>query len=307
MYELPLFLTSLLGLWLFSELVVRQSGKLAAFLKMSEMFVGMVILAIGTSLPELSVTILSLFQKDAGHLPLSTILGSSILQVTFVLGLVGVIGHLKTTKLHLRRDTFAILGSVGVTFLLAMNGWLGRLEGLLMLGLYGCFLWYLANQERVQEKQHPSIKGWDHALLFGVGIIGLLISAKIVVMEAVFFSKAWEVDTSFIGIFMVGIAAALPELSTSLVAVLRKKWWLALGTILGSIVANMLLVIGFGALFNGYAVPAAFVWFDLLFLLCSSGLVLLFFREKKQLQKWQAAVLIVLYIMYAIARMRWMM
>lgn len=297
-----------------ADFLIKGASHLAKRLGVSELVIGLTIVAIGTSVPELIVSLMAGVQGHA-ELTVSNVLGSNIANILLILGLTAVIFPLKISKAVVWKEIpFSLLALI-VLFLaagfLAPSGpntpeltWSG---GAILLVLLGGFLFYtfrmahppeMIGSERsghLDEKK----KAWWLALLIIGGLAGLTIGGRLVVAGAVDLAQNWGLAERTIGLTVIAIGTSLPELVTSVVAAYRRKSDLAVGNIIGSNVFNILLILGLSAIItplpfyqgvniDGLVVGGATV---LLF-------VFMFVGKPKILEKWQGAVLVASYAGY---------
>lgn len=308
--NLLLLILALLGLWAGTELAVRKALRLSASLGLSPMFVGLTILAIGTDLPELILSIEAGFQRLGGvetsGLVIGNSIGSGLANIGFALGVTGLFGYVTLGKRQAWNNGVMLLGSIALFFLVGVDGDLTRIDGGILLTVY---LIYFATTVRREQygrtnRESGATVGW-----IGVGalcLMGFLIVAAashLAIMSAVALAKEWGIEQTFIGIVLIGIGTSLPELAVSLNAVFKKEGALSVGNILGSNIFDMLVAPGAAAVIAGLHIdsPSMFA-IDLSALLAISLLALYFFRSRKGLQKREALMLVIVYMTYIALR-----
>lgn len=297
-----------------ADFLIKGASRLAKRLGVSELVIGLTIVAIGTSAPELIVSLMAGVQGHA-ELTVSNVLGSNIANVLLILGLAAVIFPLRFSKAVVWKEIpFSLLALI-VLFLtagfLAPNGqnapeltWGG---GAVLLILLGIFLFYTFRMARPPETAGPESPGsliekkkarWLPLLIIG-GLAGLTIGGRLVVAGAIDLAQGWGLAERTIGLTVIAIGTSLPELVTSAVAAYRRKSDLAVGNIIGSNVFNILLILGLSAIIT----PLPFyqgVGFD--GLVAGGATILLFIfmfvGKPKILEKWQGAVLLASYAGY---------
>lgn len=299
-----------------AELAIDHSLALAQHYDVPDVLIGMTVLAVGTSLPELGAHVIAsagilsgtLDYTIGSALVLGGNMGSSTLQQTLLLGLLVVgVGRLELSASFLRVSYLPMVLALALTLVVAIDGTVSRLDGAVMLVV---FLGYLRYSYRHRERApalpgSPSTSIRRDALVAAVALLLVLASASLllVVAEAVVASLA--LGGSMVGVMTLGIAAGLPELSAVLDAIRRRAPNLALGTLIGSNVVNSLLGIGTGAAISTYVVPPAVVRWDLPFKLAVAvGLWLaLRYRTDGVLTRRLGAILIVLYFVFVSTRL----
>jgi len=300
-------LLGLIGIWFSAGLVVLNIQKIAKAMRITEAFMGLTILSIATSLPEIFthiiVSIDVLKGIDNSNIAVGTNIGSNIIQITFIMGLIGLLILVKAHKKILKIDSLVMLSSILLLFIVCLNGSVSRLEGVLLTSLYIVYMIYLTKSEKILKRDHKSYSGlFTNIFLVCLGIGILLYSAKIVVENAGFLAGVWGVRESFIGTVIIGVSTALPELTIALRAILKKSTGMSLGTLIGSNITNPLLAFGIGAIISGYSVDRIIIFFDLPFWFFVSLLAISFFRNNMKLDKHEAVVLILFYVLYVILK-----
>ena len=157
MLELFLTVLGLVGLWLGTELVIRGAVNIANYYNLSQVFVGVAVLAIGTDLPEMVIAINASIQNvlqgvSTSGIIIGNAIGSSFIQISLVLGLAGLLGYLTLSKRHLYEDGIMLLGAVLLLILLSFDGQITRIEGIVLIVVYIMYYSRLIHQERFGQK-----------------------------------------------------------------------------------------------------------------------------------------------------------
>lgn len=262
------FLLSIAGfffLWKGADWLVEGAASLALAARVSTIVVGITVVAFGTSLPEMAVS-LAASVKDQPEITLGNVIGSNIANILLVLGIAAVICPIKVEKHVVTRDTMLVLGSGVVLLLLAMTGSLTRVHGLIMLGAFAGYLAYYV-RSAIRHKTHgvPDQKDYNptkSVIMLVGGIICILIGSDILVDSAVVIAESFNISPAIIGLTMIAVGTSLPELATSAVASRKGESDISIGNVLGSNVFNTLLVLGLAAfLFVGsIPVDSALLW-----------------------------------------------
>jgi cation:H+ antiporter len=306
MLELFFLMLGLIGLWLGTELVIKGAVNIANYYELSQVFVGVAILAIGTDLPEMVIAINASIQNvlhgvDTSGIIIGNAIGSSFSQISLVLGLAGLLGYLTLSKRHLYEDGIVLLGAVLFLILLGFDGQITRIEGIVLIVIYIMYYSRLIHQERfgqkIRKKFHKGIRRDFLLLILGMAIV--IFASEIVVDNAVGFSEKLGIRQSFVGIILIGLGTSLPELALSLNAVRKKAIGLSVGNLIGSNIFDLLIPVGLGATISELKFERSLIWFDFPFLLLLSFVVLFFFKKKKGLQKIEAVILIGIFTLYA--------
>ena len=289
--------------------LVDGSSSIAKKFGLSEFIIGLTIVGIGTSTPEMVVSFLSSFQGKA-DMAIGNIVGSNIFNTMMILGITALIAPLAITKSNLKKD---IPLNIIVTILLILLGMnltifgkgqdqLSRIDGALLLGIFIWYLWSSFKSDSADDDEESQVKeysGLMSVVLILGGLAGLIIGGKMFVNAATELAKAFGVSDKFIAITVMAAGTSMPELATCVVAALKGRGQLALGNILGSNISNILLILGGAALIN----PLSFsgmTTVDLGAVLASALFILIsaYTFKKKQLDRFEGAVLLLMEIAY---------
>ena len=233
---------------------VIGAGATARNLGVAPILIGLTIVAFATSAPEILVSVVASLQGNVG-LAIGNAVGSNITNVGLVLGLTALVRVIEIRSQTLRREMPALLAVTLLTFMLFVDGFLGRVDGLVLLASLALVMYWIARLGfRSSESdpisaeyaaEIPSDMGMPRALgWFAVGLIVLLVGSNILVSGAEGLASDLGVSDLIIGLTIVAIGTSLPELAVSLVSALKGEHGLALGNILGSNIFNLLAVIG---------------------------------------------------------------
>lgn len=230
--------------------LTNGSAAIAQRLKMSEYIIGMTIVAVGTSLPELTVSVASTFAGSA-DMAIGNIVGSNIFNILFILGICALIKPVSFTKNNLRVDIWLCLAVSLALVAMLWGGKLSRIEGIVMVLCYVAVIIFSiksGNKEQgVQEDepQESSKFSWIKSLLLvALGLVALVYGADLTLDSAITVARSLGISERVIGITLLAGGTSLPELAASLVAVSKGHGALALGNVIGSNIANILLILG---------------------------------------------------------------
>ncbi len=306
MFEFIFLILGLIGLVLGAHLIIKGALNIAEHFKISQVFIGLTILAIGTNLPELMVIINGSIHRLTGietsGLIVSEAIGTCIAQISLTLGIVGLLGtSLFLTKNELIRGGAALLGSVALVFILGLDGKLSRIDGIIFILFYIIYFLSLYREEKGKErkvKRAPPLRtGWAILSLLS-GFTILIISSNFVIENAIILAEIWGISQSFIGAVIIGAGTSLPEIAVSISAVTKKATRLSIGNLVGSNIFDILLVLGLGSAISEFNVEKSLLLFDIPFLFITSIIVLIFFLTKNKLTKKEALFLIIIYSLY---------
>jgi len=301
-YELMVFLSSLWALLIFADRLVASSIRAAKALRMSKTVIGLTVLAYGSSLPELTVSVLSAGEGSTA-LSVGNIVGSSIFNVLGILGVIAMLGYLDVSiKDHaIKRDSRLLLGVVALfVLLLYLNGGLGLLSGIGLSSMLVIYTIYVVRDgrkkcERVEKDRTASFPKEVGIML--VCLIGLVLSGHFTVLAAVSIAEMLGVSQWTIGATIVAAGTSIPELMISLVAAKRKEYGISLGNIVGSNIFNILWVMGVASWISPISIPFNSILIDLAFLGLSS-LALLFYLSRERFTKLDGIAMLALYSIY---------
>jgi cation:H+ antiporter len=230
--------------------LTNGSAVIAQRLKMSEYIIGMTIVAVGTSLPELTVSVASTFAGSA-DMAIGNVVGSNIFNILFILGICALIKPVSFTKNNLRVDIWLCLAVSLALVAMLWGGKLSRIEGIVMVLCYVAVIIFSiksGNKEQgVQEDepQESSKFSWIKSLLLvALGLLALVYGADLTLDSAITVARSLGISERVIGITLLAGGTSLPELAASLVAVSKGHGALALGNVIGSNIANILLILG---------------------------------------------------------------
>lgn len=269
------------------EHLVTGATNLARSLGLSQMVIGLTVVAFGTSAPELAASIMAAAFRDAPEIAMSNVVGSNIANVGLILGVAALIAPMRATAPFLAREVpFMILVSGGL-IVVVWQGLLGRWMGALFVALLVGYLWLLLKMgaevplEEIDDESPlpPAIRSALRAVL---GIALLAIGARILVDGAIGVAEDFGISRRIIGLTLVAIGTSLPELATVIVAATKRKGDLVLGNLIGSNIFNILCILGLTLLVHPFQVSFAENRIDLLVMLAFALAIwpLLLFRMK---------------------------
>lgn len=305
MMELLFLIFGIIGLGIGADLITRGALNIGEHFKISHIFLGLTVLAFGSDLPELVINIRGAIERLGGvetsDLIVGDAIGSSFGQIGLILGIVGLFGVLTMTKKQILRDGLTMVGSVLLLFLVALNGHISRIEGIILILLYVFYLATLYREEKVKERIifGPKL----HVLWSSLSLIGgftlLILASNITLENALLLSDKWGISQSIIGILIVGIGTSLPELAISMSAIRKKAGGIAVGNLIGSNIFDALIPIGAAGVISELEISNEILFFDIPSLFILSIFVLILFKYKDKLRKREAALLIVVFAAYA--------
>jgi len=245
------------GSWL-----VNGASVFARRFGISEFVIGLTVVAVGTSIPELAASVAAAISGH-GSLILGNIVGSNIANIGMVIGVSAILVPIVIQKSVLKKQLPIMLGVSILLIIISIDGEISPHDGLLLLGGLGVFGVYTfkdvmkqrkENQETVdKDKHHISIKS---ILLMVIGVGLLFYGATLTVDNAIILAKEFGLSEKIIGLTVIAIGTSLPELVTSIIAIKRKQVGIGIGTIIGSNIYNILMIMGIGAALGGVIITS---------------------------------------------------
>lgn len=314
--QIALLVGGLLLILFGANYLVDGSSSIARRFGLSEFVIGLTIVGIGTSTPEMVVSFLSSIQGKA-DMAIGNVVGSNIFNTLLILGVSALICPIKITRNAIRKD---LPLNIGVTILLIILGLnvtlfgigndnvLSRIDGAILLAIFVWYLWASFKNDSAQDDAEEDIKRYSLpisiAMILG-GLAGLVFGGRLFVNAATEIAKAMGMSEKFIAITIMAAGTSMPELATSAVAAFKKRAQLALGNIVGSNISNILLILGGSALIHPLSF-AGMTIVDLGTLLGCTILILLsaITFKKKQLDRIEGLILLMgeaAYMWYLIA------
>lgn len=300
-----------LGVLVYSaDFLVRGSSSVAQKFGLSPLFIGLTIVAFGTSLPELIVNIFASI-KGSVDIAVGNVIGSNISNILLILGCSAFIFPLKVKHTTISKEIPFALLAVGAVFILANDylidgfgkSFISRGDGLILIGFFAIFLYYtigISQEEKNNEADPIKTYGFFLSLIMILGgIIGLVIGGNLLVDNAITIAKIFGVSEALIGLTVVAVGTSLPELATSVVAAWRKNSDIAIGNVVGSNIFNIFWILGLSSTINPINFSAS-MNFDIgvCFLATLILIPFMFVGKRNILERWQGLILILLYISY---------
>ena len=231
-----------------SSLIAKKAG-------VNEFMIGLFIVGMGTSLPELVVSMVGAFEGNS-DVAIGNIIGSNIFNTGMILGLSAVIAPIAVSEVNSRRDIPFMLMATALFLLMGLgSGGINRIEGVTLVLFFAMYVYYLIKFDKKEIDSYYEIpsglmsQSLSGAIIIVVGsIIGLIIGGKLFVDSAIKLGHLWNISDKVIAITVLAFGTSLPELATCIVAIVKKHSQMALGDIIGSNIFNILLIIGLSSI-----------------------------------------------------------
>lgn len=241
-----------------ANLLTKGCVGMAARFRVPEFIVGLTVMAVGTSMPELTVSTMSAL-RGSSDMAIGNVTGSNLFNTLIILGICAMIRPMVFTKENVRRDIPLCIAVSALLLVMALyigepNG-VSRIEGIILFALYIAFVIYSIRSAKGDApdaeagtddgKQAEATMGWGKVLFFiAIGLGGLIYGGTLCLNSATAIARAWGVSEAIIAVTIVAAGTSLPELASSVAAIVNGKLSLAFGNIVGSNVANILLILG---------------------------------------------------------------
>ncbi len=229
-----------------SDYFIESVVSMARWLEVSEFFIGVTVVSIGTSLPELGTAFFALLHLSPG-LVMGNVVGANIVAMSLVVGVIAIMTGLMVQRDILNYDLPALVSISFLFWLFSTGGSINWLEGLMFLVVY--FAYTISIGEKRMEVVHSKIFEKRKMVYLVISLVGIIVGAEMVVSSALGISEFLGMSATVVGLTIVSMGTTLPELMVSFMSVWKGEKELALGNITGSVLFNLCVVLGLSALF----------------------------------------------------------
>jgi len=317
-----------------SDYFVKAAARVAKKLGISEFVIGLTLVAIGTSVPELASSVFASLREKSG-LIIGNVVGSNIANIALVIGLAAGMASIKTRKKMLFRDGYIMLFITCVFYIFLLSGIITRFESLILLALYVAYVIFLfeTRTKKKDEYQFPAFIRYffrfryiaalhrriragtknarpekltavlktgihkDFAIL-AISSAAIFFGAKYMVIEAIFFAQYFHVPETFIGLTLIAFGTSVPELSVSITAARKGYGNIAVGNIIGSNIANVALVVGVSGVINPLLADGLTLWFTGPAMLLISVFLLIFIKSDWRIRRREGFAFLATYAIF---------
>ena len=306
--DFVLLILGLAGLWFGTEITIRGAVSAAKRLGVSEFIVGVVILSIGSDLPELAIAVdaglKNLAGGDYSDVVVGSALGSLLGQIGFVLGVSGLMSYLTLPRGVIYRHGATLLGSLMMVALFGYDGEVTHTEGFALLLVYAIYLVALLNEVNgsSSSEQSGDLPLRRSAIYLLIGLVIVVGSAELTVSSAVSVARIMGFSDAVVAVILIGLGSSLPELTISIAAVVKGHHRMSVGNLIGSNVFDTLVPIGAAAVIAPLAFDEGMLRFEVPYVGVVTAAALFFFLRKRGIQRWEAAVMLGLAGLYVFAR-----
>jgi cation:H+ antiporter len=273
----------------------------------SDLVIGLTIVAFGTSAPELVVNSVASF-NGLSDIVFGNIIGSNNFNLFIILGIAGLIYPISVQsstawkEIPISLIVAILLFVLANNFFMNQNTEISRLDGIVLLLSFLCFLYYVFKQLRQEKTEVINYEDKSIYKIWGlviVGITGLIIGGKLVVDNSIDIATNLGVSQKIIGLTIIAVGTSLPELATSIIAALKKNSDIAIGNVIGSNIFNVLLILSISSLISPIKYNPNFNQ-DLLILIGGTVflIIAMFTGKRKRLDRWEAFILLSFYLIY---------
>ncbi|SFP22779.1 calcium/sodium antiporter [Hydrogenimonas thermophila] len=294
-----IFIISMGALIWGADFIIKESERIALHFNISEFIIGATLIALGTSLPEMAASI-SASIKGQSDMAVANVLGSNIMNISLVLGLVFLIASKITPGRDLFfKDSAWLLFPVIIFPLMILDGHLSRLDGFLLFAMMGAYVMFLMQSNKseqvieIDEELKKEKFNWTKTIaLLLVGFILVVIGADYAIESAANIAREFGISEWIIGLILIAFGTSLPELVVSIQAARQGKADMSIGNIIGSNMANTSVVLGSAAMTKPLAINLSSSSFDV-FLMIGVTLMLVFITANKLYAKASGVMLLI--------------
>ena len=282
-----------------ADFLTEGAAALARRVNIPEIVIGLTIVAAGTSAPELFVSLVSAL-KGTPDLAVGNVVGSNTMNCMLIVGCAAMVAPMTISRSTVKKDIPFSVGASVLLMLLALNSFLGRLDGIMLLLGFVFFMIYTLMQvkkDSVDKVQAETSPVWKNVLFLLGGLLLLAVGSNLFVDHASNLALALGVSEGVVGLTVVAGGTSLPELATSVVAARKGQSAIAIGNVIGSNVFNILLILGLTATISPLQIEGI-TTIDMAVMLISVALVWLFSFTRYTVERWEGAALVGGYLVY---------
>ncbi|MFC2135137.1 calcium/sodium antiporter [Bacteroidota bacterium] len=290
------FVVALIVLIKAADYFTDSAEKIGLFFGMSSFVVGITIVALGTSIPELATSIVAVF-RNASEIVIGDVVGSNITNILLVIGAAGVLsGGIILKHKFSRTNKTLFIGSALLLVLFSIDRFIEPYEAAVLFCLYILYIAMLVRQNNHNEKSKVAL-GWKPVITLILSVAAIYFGAEYVIKSVVMISKLAKIGADVIAAGAIALGTSLPELVVSVTAVRKNKHDMAVGNIIGSNIFNILMVVGISGLFAPLLVTETMAVFGMIFMAVATVIFLVFLRDMK-IERWEGIILLILYITF---------
>ncbi|MCG7850634.1 MAG: calcium/sodium antiporter [ANME-2 cluster archaeon] len=288
LFEILIFIIALFILVYSSEIFTENASRLAQSFGVSHFFIGMTIVGIGTSLPEIMISGYAAYTGDSG-IVLGNVIGSNITNIAFVLGIAFFIRNTVISGSHMFRDSIIHILILAFGIITILTGErITRVEGVVLCAVYTLYILYLLKSHTKPKEENDKTRFDVKAMFYTMlSLGGVLLGSKLLVDSAVLMAGELGISSAVIGLTIVALGTSLPELTVSVAAAKRGFTMLILGNIVGSNITNVVLAMGTASIINEVVVDEPNLFrFNIAYMMLLSLILVVIVRKKKISRMW---------------------
>lgn len=281
-----------------SDIFVEASSNIAKKFNIPSIIIGMTIVAMGTSAPELSVSINSAL-AGLNDMSIANVVGSNIFNILIALGICSFLGKLKIDNY---KDVWLLLGICIELFVLTIDKTLGIINGIILLVTFISYIISMIKKtkDNAEEENNNKQKSLLITIILGIlGLIAIVWGGDLVVNSASAIAIKLGMSENLVGLTIVAVGTSLPEFVTSAMATKKGELGIAIGNIIGSNIFNILLILGVASIINPMTV-SMLALYDIMFMICTVVLFILLTVKNKAINRKNGFILVLVYIAYLI-------
>ena len=282
-----------------ADRLTEGASALARRMNVPEIIIGLTIVAAGTSAPELFVSLVSAL-KGTPDLAVGNVVGSNTMNAMLIVGCAAMVAPMTISRSTVKKDIPFSVGAAVLLILLAVDSFLGRVDGIILLLGFAVFMAYTLMQAKTgstDEVQAETSPVWKNIVYLVGGLLGLVLGSNLFVDSASSVAYALDISEGVVGLTVVAGGTSLPELATSVVAARKGQSAIAIGNVIGSNVFNILLILGLTATISPMEIEGI-TTIDMAVMLISVALVWMFSFTRYTVERWEGAVLVGGYLVY---------
>lgn len=306
-FSIILFVAGLAILIKGSDFFVGSSAFVARHFGVSRLIIGLTLVSMGTSLPELGASVYASYAGE-GEIAVGNVVGSNIANIALVLGACIILRQIRVKKKMIRRDGLIMLG-VTILFIFLVIGGVKRWEGLILMVIFAFYILLLYKHNKTEKEDEELCDLSDRfcpkesslkveIVMLVIGCIGVFIGSKLLVDSAVDIAQTYGISQSVIGSTLIAFGTSVPELAVSMTAILKRLEDISIGNIIGSNIFNILWVIGVAAMVDNLAVDEILLYMNIPIMLIVSALLLIFMAVRGKLERWQGIIFVAIYVVF---------
>lgn len=283
-----------------ADRLTEGAAALARRMNVPEIIIGLTIVAAGTSAPELFVSLVSAL-KGTPDMAMGNVVGSNTMNCMLIVGCAAMVAPMTISRSTVHKDIPFSVGASVLLMILAINAYLGRFDGIILLLGFAAFMYYtLLQAKKGQVEQQETVKQvnpWLSAFFVVLGLAMLVVGSNVFVDAASDVAYSLGLSEGVVGLTIVAGGTSLPELATSVVAARKGQSAIAIGNVIGSNVFNILLILGLTATISPMQIQGITL-VDMGMMLGSVSLVWLFSYTRFTVERWEGALLVGGYLVY---------